>query len=316
MFRLTAVALGSLSIALGATMPAQALRAVQPRGPAGCIDAGGSDGCVRAVSLSEQSSLGPTAVSPNGGFLYAVDSPLTGASDRNHGRLLIFARNRRSGALRQLPGRRGCLENTFTRVRRQHGPCQLVGGIENPEGLTISPDGRRLYATTSGVLGSYLVTFVLDPRSGSARRLQCLTNVTPSNCAFAAFQKPNTLMVSPDSRFVYLGSLTEQASGASPLLSVYRAGRRGLISQQCIAGATIHDRGCAVVRALGDTSVDGLAEAPGAGVVYASELRSVARSESSRWRAIRRPADLRRSPLPVTASPTSLRRRRCAPRSR
>lgn len=114
-YRRSAVALGLLLIGLGAASPARALRAVQPHGTAGCIDAGGSDGCARAVSLSEDSSLGPIAVSPNDGFLYAVDSPLTGSSDRNHGRLLIFARNRGTGALRQLPGRRGCLD---TRSRR------------------------------------------------------------------------------------------------------------------------------------------------------------------------------------------------------
>lgn len=155
-------------------------------------------------------------------------------------------------------------------MRTQRRPCQLVGGIENPDEIVISPDGRRLYATTSGVLGSYLVTFALDPRNGDARRLQCLTNVAPSSCTSTRLQEPNTLIVSPDSRFVYVGSLTESAAGATPLLSVYRAGRHGLIAQQCLAAEVLRDLGCTVSQALGDVSVDGLAETPGGSVVYAS----------------------------------------------
>jgi hypothetical protein len=269
-YRRSAVALGSLLLGFAPASPARALHAVQPNGPGGCIDRGGSEGCARGISFSEQSSLGPLAVSPNGAFLYVVDSPLTGSPDRNNGRLLIFARNRRTGALRQLPGRRGCLENTFTPVRSQHGPCELLGGIENPNELAISPDGRRLYAATAGVLGSYLVTFALDPRRGDVRRLQCLTNVTPSRCASAPLSVPNALVVSPDSRFVYVGSLSESATGAAPLLHVYSVGKHGLLAQQCLAEAVIHDLGCTAAPALSDGSVEGLAQTPDGSVLYAS----------------------------------------------
>jgi|GEM_PF-6864274 hypothetical protein len=289
----SAVALGLVLLGLAGAASSSALRAVQPRGAAGCIDAGGSEGCARAVSLSEGSSLGPLAISPNGRFLYVVDNLNNGSS--NVGRLLVFARNRRSGALRQLPGRRGCLQNTFTPVRHQHGPCRLIGGIERPSEIAISPDGRRLYAATWGEFGSYLVTFALDSRRGDARPLQCLTNVTPSSCAAAPLSAPYALMVSPDSRFIYIGSLSEFAVGPAPLLRVYRAAARGLIAQQCLAEAAIHDLGCTAAPMLGRGAVQGLAQAPGGGILYASS--SVALGEHRIVALARDPASGQLAPL-------------------
>jgi hypothetical protein len=262
-----ALALSLLVLAAVFADSAQALRATQPSGRAGCIDAAGSHGCARAPALSE---VGPIAVSPNGAFLYAFNAAPPGP-DALLARMLIFARNPRTGALRQLPGRRGCLENTFKPVRRQRGPCERVGGLEVPKELAISPDGRRLYATDA-FDGNYLVTFALNPRTGAADKLQCLTNLRPSRCTLTKpeLQEPDALIVSPDSRYVYVASQTEFPSPHTPLLDVYRAGPRGLGPQQCIAQEAVPALGCIAVPLLGDASVSGLAEAPDGSVVYAA----------------------------------------------
>ncbi len=294
--RCGAITLGLVLACLAAAAPAPALLAAQPSGRAGCIDADGSGGCTRAASLSSDSRVGPLVVSPNGAFVYAADRPFTESEYPTDGRLLIFARDRSSGALRELPGRRGCIENAVKPVPTQRGPCEQIGGIENPDELLISPDGRRLYVATAGNLGSYLVTFAVNPHTGEARRLQCLTNAFASRCAKTSMDEPRTLLVTSDSRFLYVGSLSNSAVGASPLLSVYRAGAHGLTAEQCLAAAAITDLGCTVAPLLGDGSVDGLAEAPEGSTLYASAAAPTRGGE--RVLALARdPASGRLSPL-------------------
>ncbi len=142
-----------------------------------------------------------------------------------------------------------------------------------PGQLAISPDGRRLYATDA-FDGNYLVTFALNPRTGSMRKLQCLTSLTPSRCTLTKpeLQEPDALLVSPDSRYVYVASQTEFPSPHKALLNVYRANAAGLSPQQCLSTAVPprNTLGCTALPTLGDTSVSGLAEAPGGGIVYAS----------------------------------------------
>jgi hypothetical protein len=147
----TAVALlliaagGAYAASLAAGMPTE-----QPRGAAGCVDTKGSSGCARAPLLA---GLEPTemAVSPNGRFVYSSQkAELIPGPRAPHSRLLVFARDLRTGALHPLPGRRGCLEDTVRPVARQRGPCERVGGIEQPFALVISPDGRHLYVSGGG----------------------------------------------------------------------------------------------------------------------------------------------------------------------
>ena len=124
--------------ALAGAPAAQALRATQPPGHAGCIDAAGSHGCARAAALLQ---VGPIVVSPNGAFVYAFDAPPPGP-DQLLARLLIFARNARTGALRQLPGRRGCLENTFKRVTDSARPVRAGRRARDARGARHQP-GRK-----------------------------------------------------------------------------------------------------------------------------------------------------------------------------
>src|SRR5262249_29257028 len=140
---------GAIALALFAAAPAAAgTQAVQPSGTAGCVGTEGSFGCAAAPSLG---GLDPDqmVVSPNGRFAYGWGQELA-SSGAPRARLLVFARDPRSGALHPLRGRRGCLENSPGPVARQRGPCERVGGLEFPVSLAISPDGRHLYASASG----------------------------------------------------------------------------------------------------------------------------------------------------------------------
>src|SRR5919108_3567567 len=71
-------------------------RLVQPRGDAGCVHRKGGNRCSTGRFVTSPEDV---VVSPDGRFVYV-------ASYGNHA-IVIFARDRRTGHLRQLPGRRG-----------------------------------------------------------------------------------------------------------------------------------------------------------------------------------------------------------------
>jgi hypothetical protein len=140
-----------------------------------------------------------------------------------------------------------------------------VGGLEEPVSLVISPDGRRLYASARGghgAAGTYLVTFAVNPRRGTLRRLQCLTDREHSHCAFAPIPFNGHLLVASDSRSLYVGDAFRAA------IDVYRADARGLVLQQCLIASP--GPGCTVDPLLPVGGVYGLVEAPDGSELYAA----------------------------------------------
>ena len=71
------------------------------------------------------------AISPDGGNVYVAAA----ASDA----LAVFSRNRRTGALRQLRGARGCIG------QRPGGGCLVGRALNEPTSVAVSPDGKRVY---------------------------------------------------------------------------------------------------------------------------------------------------------------------------
>jgi DNA-binding beta-propeller fold protein YncE len=90
----------------------------------------GSGGeCRDGRALQGSQSL---AISPDGANVYAAAS----ANDA----IVLFSRNRSSGALTQLAGRAGC-------VSEAGGACADGVGLAGVSSIAVSPDGRNAYAT-------------------------------------------------------------------------------------------------------------------------------------------------------------------------
>ncbi|HYZ27448.1 MAG TPA: beta-propeller fold lactonase family protein [Thermoleophilaceae bacterium] len=142
--------------------------------------------------------------------------------------LLTFARDTRSGTLRQLTGRLGCV--AWSELA---GCAAGPGGLESAQLVAVSPDGRFVVAG-----GERAVSFVRDPRSG---RLTRGRNV-PS-CANGACGQVWSFAFAPN------GQLYMTTVGGRLLGFRYHA-RRGLV-QLAHASAIVRGSAVATVSAGG-----------------------------------------------------------------
>jgi DNA-binding beta-propeller fold protein YncE len=122
----------------------------QTAGRNGCISQGGGGGrCIRGRALDE---VWGVAVSPDGLNVYAVSARVN--------MLGAMARNRSTGLLSQLPGRHACFI-------RGHGGllgCREGRGLTIAVAVTVSPDGRNVYATSEDAyLGSVAIFQRISP---------------------------------------------------------------------------------------------------------------------------------------------------------
>ena len=106
-------------------------RLAQPRGDDGCIHRTGINRCAAGRFLTSPQDV---AISPDGRFAYA-------ASFGNHA-VAVFRRNRRTGALSQLRGRRGCVHHRPADPGR--GACTRARALGGPVSIAISPRGQNV----------------------------------------------------------------------------------------------------------------------------------------------------------------------------
>jgi hypothetical protein len=136
----------------------------------------------------------------------------------------------------------------------------------------MSPNGRRLYISAGGGRnfgGNYLVTFAVDPRTGTVRQLQCLTEQARSHCPSATIPSAGELLVSPDSRYVYA------ADPLRPLIDVYRAGAHGLAPAQCVRATPVQGQSCTLNPLLaGPAGIEGFAETHDGSELYAVAVQN------------------------------------------
>ena len=195
--------IGLLAIiaALAPAATAEAASITQLPGARGCLHDVPRDGCVnsRATDFSESA-----VVSPDGRHVY-----VTGGSN-DFGALTTYARDRATGALRQLPGKAGC---TTSNGDVDEGTalaqfCTRAGRISSLNAIVISPNGRTVY-TSSGSPQEHrqvIAVFRRDPASGRLTQLQCLTpQADVEGCAQGAFQTPLGLALARDGRTLYAG---------------------------------------------------------------------------------------------------------------
>jgi DNA-binding beta-propeller fold protein YncE len=198
------------------------------------------------------------AISPDGKNVYVASS--------NSNAIAIFKRNARTGELTQPAGAAGCIS------ARGAGGCATAVGLEGPNSVAVSPDGRNVYATS--LASNAVAIFVRNPTTGAltqgAGDVGCIANVATTGCTTGrALDGPDVVVASPDGRNVYVGafkgsSLAIFARDPSTGALTQPAGASGCISQTPIAA-------CAPGVAL--ASPEGMAISPdGANVYVAAAL--------------------------------------------
>ena len=219
----------------------------------GCVrhERGGS--CASARALANPTAI---ALSADGKNVYVTSA----GSDA----LTVFARNPRTGALRQLPGASGCLS------QRPGGGCLVGRGLNEPTSVAVSPDGRHVYVAgrrfPSGIaiLERASDGSLTQPSGASG----CISHRGGSGCAVArGISAPEEVAVTPDSRQVLVAGMRSNA------VAVLSQGPAGLSQAPdetgCIANRA--GEGCARGRALAGP-VDLAVTANGRGVYVASSI--------------------------------------------
>jgi DNA-binding beta-propeller fold protein YncE len=229
---------------------------------------GGSEGCVdyhlivgepRAnARCAKGKLLWPTseALSRDGRNLYVAswaDDPHGDRSD-NYSDLAVFARDRRTGAVRQLAGTNGCLGPS------RRGGCAIARALFGPTSVVVSPDDRNVYVGSFGGLAA----FARNLRNGALRQLGgtagcLLVRGRTARCSHrGAFGQlwPAVLAVSRDGRNVY--ALT--SDGAREALLVFRRDRStGALTRLrardgCVAAPALNIAACTAAPSLAGPS--------------------------------------------------------------
>lgn len=271
------LALALPAAALGANSPKQARHAhnargtiVQLSGKRGCLAdrSAHAGGCAVARALE---GPGPfmgsraIAVSADGKNVYAASS----GSDA----IAIFTRNQKTGALTQPAGKGGCVSS------RGGSGCAKAVGLDGPNSVALSPEGRFLYATSRA--SNSVTVFHRNTSTGALTQLApgsgCVSGVPIPGCASGrALVAPDVVVVSPDGKNVYAGSFFGNA------VAIFQRAKNGVLYQAadatgCIAEAIAE---CAPAVALG--APEGLAISPDGSSVYVASALSNAVAELSR----------------------------------
>ncbi len=160
----------------------------QAAGSAGCIAAGGANGCAPGLALDGPNSV---AVSADGENVYAT-------SFRSSS-IAIFQRNPSTGALTQTTDGFGCLAAAAI------PGCQTARGLVGADVVAVSPDGRDVYA--GSFVGNTVAAFARY-NGGALQQLfgtgGCISQGGTGGCASAiAMTNVEGLAVSGDGDNVY-----------------------------------------------------------------------------------------------------------------
>lgn len=235
---------------------------VQLAGKSGCLVDGSAHtkGCGVARALKGPGPfMGSRAIalSPDGKSVYVASS----RSDA----IAIFRRNPRDGTLSQPKGAAGCV------AAKGDEHCATAIGLDGPNSVAVSPDGRNVYATSRA--SNSISVFQRNQKTGALTQLPasagCVAGVPIPVCAVGrALVGPDVVVVSPKGENVYVGSFFGNAVAVFDRDPVSGALTQPGDSSGCIAEAI---SGCALGIALG--APEGMAiSGDGASVYVASAL--------------------------------------------
>ncbi len=218
---------------------------VQSSDVTACVSEDGTGGtCVDGRALLTPEFV---TVSPDGKHVYVITD--TGNS------VVVFARDRTTGALTQLSGVAGCVSEDGT-----GGACAIGRGLLGSESAALSPNGKNLYVASrvSGAVAVFsrnAITGELTQLGGTAGCVSA--DGTGGTCAVGrgGLIGSMTVAVSPDGRHVYLGSLDNDmvavfsrnaTTGALTQLS----GTAGCVSEDGTGGTCADGKGLSRVRSV------------------------------------------------------------------
>lgn len=225
--------------------------------PAGCVTESGDGGCAVGRSIT---TIRTMAFSADGKHVYAA------AQFSNA--VAAFTRNRRTGALTQLPGTTGCISETGS-----DGLCIDGRGLDDAWGVAVSPDGRNVYVT--GNVSAAITIFARNQTTGALTQLPgtagCISETgSDGECTDGrALKGASTVVVSEDGKFVYVAG-----SGSGGVAVFSRDRTTGALTQLPGADGCVSqfDATCAYAAPLDDAL--GLTLSRDGRSVYVTSTRS------------------------------------------
>jgi len=230
----------------------------QPKGKRGCVAAvvanqGKGEGCGVAIGLLAPNSV---AVSPDGRNVYATS--------RDGASVVTFHRNRKSGALKQLPpSASGCISGLPI------PGCTTGRGVKWPDGELVSPDGKNVYV--GDFAGNGVTSFSRAGKAGALTQLSgtagCITEAGEEGCAKGVeLNHVEGMAIAQDGSAVYTAAAFSGAVG-----TFTREASTGALTQRgCVTSAAVG--GCTLGYEF--EGVNALAVAPSGGDVYGTALFS------------------------------------------
>lgn len=184
------------------------------------------------------------AISPDGRHIYAAGT----GSDA----VAVLARDRTTGALRQLDAGSGCIREL---PEEFDGPdpddCSAARGLAGAISIAVSPDGRNVYAAS--FTANAIAVFARDRATGTLRQLAgvggCVSeDGSDGRCADGrGLQGAFSVTVSPDGRSVYAATgfdIRMQAQAfATSGVAVFARGTGGRLRQLAGKGGCVSETG-------------------------------------------------------------------------
>jgi DNA-binding beta-propeller fold protein YncE len=198
--------------AVGATTPQRSRPPVTPLGTLAQL--AGRSGCMVDGSQHHRGCTSVRALRGPGAFL-GSDALAISADGRNvyvassrSNAIAIFRRSASSGKLTQPRGTAGCI------AARGANGCATALGLDGPNSVAISPDGRSVYVTSA--TSSSVAIFRRNPSTGMLTQARdgsgCIANSAIPGCTPGrALDGPDVVTVSPDGHNVYVGAFRGNA---------------------------------------------------------------------------------------------------------
>jgi DNA-binding beta-propeller fold protein YncE len=201
------------------------------------------EGCALGRALRTPEAV---TVSPDDRNVYVASTASRHTSARSAGdAVAVFGRDAMTGALRQLPGRAGCVNSDGSRR------CARGRALLAPAAVALSPEGANAYVASA--FSDAVAVFARDPVNGALRQLVgragCVNADGSEGCARGrALSEPVSVAVSPDARSVYVASFASDGAatfGRDSMTGALRqlAGRAGCVnlggSQGCTRGRAL-----------------------------------------------------------------------------